>query len=42
MDHFSDIEEIGCIQFNKSDVIRNPLIAKIERIFDSLQNKKLY
>ena len=42
MDHFSDIEEIGCIQFNKSDVIRNPLIAKIERVFDSLQNKKLY
>jgi len=39
MDHFSDIEEIGCVQFNKSDVIRNPLIAKIERVFDSLQNK---
>tara|TARA_R110000824_G_scaffold42265_3_gene124712 strand:- start:4528 stop:5274 length:747 start_codon:yes stop_codon:yes gene_type:complete len=38
MDHFSDIEEIGCVQFNKSDVIRNPLIAKIERVFDSLQN----
>jgi len=39
MDHFSDIEEIGCVQFNKSDVIRNPLIAKIERVFDSLQKK---
>jgi len=39
MDHFQDIEEIGCIQFNKSDVIRNPLIAKIERVFDSLQKK---
>tara|TARA_R110002110_G_scaffold321297_6_gene533885 strand:- start:948 stop:1694 length:747 start_codon:yes stop_codon:yes gene_type:complete len=38
MDHFSDIDEIGCVQFNKSDVIRNPLIAKIERVFDSLQN----
>ena len=40
MDHFSHIEEIGCIQFSKSDVIRNPLIAKIERVFDSLQNLK--
>ena len=39
MDHFQDISEIGCVQFNKSDVVRNPLIAKIERVFDSLQNK---
>ena len=37
MDHFSDIEGIGCVQFTKSDVVRNPLIAKIERVFDSLQ-----
>ena len=36
MDNFQDIEEIGCVQFNKSDVVRNPLIAKIERVFDSL------
>ena len=40
MDHFMDIEEIGCVQFNKSDVVRNPLIAKIERVFDSLQKNK--
>ena len=37
MEHFSHIDEIGCVQFNKSDVVRNPLIAKIERVFDSLQ-----
>jgi phosphate starvation-inducible protein PhoH len=37
MDHLQHIEEIGCVQFNKSDVVRNPLIAKIERVFDSLQ-----
>ena len=36
MDHFTDIEEIGCIQFTKADVVRNPLVAKIERVFDSL------
>mgnify|MGYP003111121746 FL=1 len=40
MDHFQDIEEIGCVQFNKSDVVRNPLIAKIERVFDRLQKHK--
>ena len=37
MDHFQDMWEVGCVQFNKSDVVRNPLIAKIERVFDSLQ-----
>ena len=37
MDHFSHIEEVACIQFTKADVVRNPLIAKIERVFDSLQ-----
>ena len=36
MDHFADIEEIGCVQFTKADVVRNPLVAKIERVFDSL------
>ena len=36
MDHFQDIDEIGCVQFNKADVVRNPLIAKIERVFDSI------
>ena len=39
MDHFQDIDEIRCVQFNKTDVVRNPLIAKIERVFDSLQTK---
>ena len=39
MEHFSHIEEVGCVQFTKDDVVRNPLIAKIERVFDSLQKK---
>ena len=39
MKHFDNIEEIGCVQLTKSDVVRNPLIAKIERVFDSLQKK---
>ena len=40
MQHFQDISQIGCIQFTKADVVRNPLITKIERIFDSLQDYK--
>tara|TARA_R110000851_G_scaffold48370_4_gene116997 strand:- start:4534 stop:5271 length:738 start_codon:yes stop_codon:yes gene_type:complete len=38
MDHFVDLDEVGLVQFNKDDVVRNPLITKIERIFDSLQS----
>lgn len=37
MDHFTDLDEVGLVKFNKDDVVRNPLITKIERIFDSLQ-----
>ena len=40
MEHFTKLEEIGCVQFTKSDVVRNPLVAKIERVFDSLQKTK--
>ena len=40
MAHFDDVEEIGCIQFTKSDVVRNPLVAKIERIFDSISPQR--
>lgn len=36
IDHFTELEEINLVQFNKNDVVRNPLIAKIERVFDSL------
>jgi len=37
MVNFTNIEDIGCVQFTKADVVRNPLVAKIERVFDSLQ-----
>lgn len=36
IDHFTELEGINLVQFNKNDVVRNPLIAKIERVFDSL------
>ena len=38
MDHFTELDEIGLVRFTKDDVVRNPLITKIERIFDSLQS----
>jgi len=36
INHFSDIDEIGAIQFSENDIVRNPLIRKIEKVFDSI------
>ena len=38
MENFKNIEEIGCVQLTSDDVVRNPLITKIEKVFDSLQS----
>jgi phosphate starvation-inducible PhoH-like protein len=31
---FAEQEEIGVMEFERSDIVRNPLIIKIEEIFD--------
>jgi phosphate starvation-inducible PhoH-like protein len=33
--NFADMNEIGTIRFNKSDIVRNSLIEKIEDVFDN-------
>lgn len=39
IEHFKDIEGIGTIKFNTSDIIRHPIIAKFEDRFDELEKK---
>jgi phosphate starvation-inducible PhoH-like protein len=34
MHYFKDLEEIGIVEFLREDIVRNPLIIKIETIFD--------
>lgn len=34
MNYFKDVDEIGITEFHKEDIVRNPLIIKIEEIFD--------
>lgn len=34
---FSDQEEIGVIEFAREDIVRNPIIIKIEQIFDDYE-----
>jgi phosphate starvation-inducible PhoH-like protein len=37
MDKFSKVEEFGCIALSDEDIVRNPLIKKIEQVFNELQ-----
>lgn len=37
MEQFNDIEEIGTIELGEDDVVRNPLIKKIENVFNKLE-----
>jgi phosphate starvation-inducible PhoH-like protein len=37
---FSNQEEIGVMEFERQDIVRNPLIIKMEEIFDENEEKK--
>lgn len=34
IDYFKDVPEIGVLEFRKEDIVRHPLIVKIEEIFE--------
>jgi phosphate starvation-inducible PhoH-like protein len=34
MRYFKDVSEIGVMEFHREDIVRHPLIIKIEEIFD--------
>jgi phosphate starvation-inducible PhoH-like protein len=36
IDRFSSLEEVGTMEFSDEDIVRNPLIKKIEAVFNSL------
>lgn len=38
MEKFSKIDEFGCIALSDDDIVRNPLIKKIEQVFNELQS----
>ena len=38
--HFSSVDKIGTVEFNKEDIIRHPLIKVIEDIFDKVEEGK--
>ena len=40
MDRFSVIEEFGCMNFSQDDIVRNPLIKKIEEVFNNISETR--
>lgn len=40
IEHFSAIEEIGIVQLGKEDIVRHPIIKKLEEIFDKIEESE--
>lgn len=38
IDYFGEIEEIGIAQLTKDDIVRHPIIKKLEEIFEKIEN----
>jgi hypothetical protein len=38
MEKFHHLDEIGTIELGEEDVVRNPLIKKIEKVFNDLES----
>jgi phosphate starvation-inducible PhoH-like protein len=36
IDSFANVEEFGCMNFSHDDIVRNPLIKKIEEVFNQI------
>lgn len=40
IEHFVDVEEIGLAQLSKDDIVRHPIIKKLEEIFEKIENSE--
>lgn len=40
MEHFTKIAEIGMVQLGKEDIVRHPIIKKLEEIFDKIEESE--
>lgn len=40
IEHFIDIEEIGVAQLSKEDIVRHPIIIKLEEVFEKIENSE--
>jgi len=40
IEHFVEIEEIGIAQLSKEDIVRHPVIKKLEEVFEKIENSE--
>jgi len=40
IDHFTEIEEVGIVKLGKEDIVRHPIIKKLEEIFDKIEDSE--
>lgn len=40
MEHFVEIEEIGIAKLSKEDIVRHPIIKKLEEVFEKIENSE--
>jgi phosphate starvation-inducible PhoH-like protein len=40
-DEFNDIKKIGVVSLTVDDIVRNPLIKEIEKVFDKVEEKSI-
>lgn len=40
MEYFVEIEEIGIVQLSKEDIVRHPIIIKLEEVFEKIENSE--
>jgi phosphate starvation-inducible PhoH-like protein len=40
MEYFVEIEEIGIARLSNDDIVRHPIIKKIEEVFEKIENSE--
>ena len=40
IEYFVDVEEIGVAQLSKEDIVRHPIIIKLEEVFEKIENSE--
>jgi phosphate starvation-inducible protein PhoH len=40
IEYFVDVEEIGVAQLSKEDIVRHPIIKKLEEVFEKIENSE--
>jgi phosphate starvation-inducible PhoH-like protein len=40
IEHFSEIPEIGIVELGRDDIVRHPIIKKLEEVFEKIEESE--